>query len=146
MTSVRRLSLLGAIVVVAAVAVSAGFGSPGASDPAGQIRANLHAMVAALEHDKLAKFCSYSTDSGECMAAMRLAEAVLGSGKIGDYISDQQVERAEKAIDTAPVHVSRDGKRATIGTGRDADKWVKKGGAWKEVRDWKVALPGLSPS
>jgi hypothetical protein len=125
---VWQLLLLGAAGVVLA-----GCGSSSSSDPASQIRHNYHAMFAALKDNNLAKMCSYTVNSGGCLLGAGMANGFAGSGKFSDLFTDQDLELVEQQIDAAPIQVSPDGTRAIVGTGRDADKWVKRGSDWKEV-------------
>ena len=91
-------------------------------------------MLAALKDNNLAKFCSYMTDPGGCLGGMAMAKAFLGSGKVADLLGPSALKKAEKEIDTAPIHVSQDGTRATIEWGKgQPDKWVKVDGDWKTV-------------
>jgi hypothetical protein len=127
---VRVVSVLGLMVLVLAV----GAGCGGSSDPASQIRANEHQMLSALRGNNLAKVCSYMTERGKCIASMAMAKAFLGTGNLSDLMTEQDLKKAEKEIDTDPIRVSEDGKRATVpNSGGDPDVWVKVGGDWKIV-------------
>jgi hypothetical protein len=123
-----------ATTIVITIGLLAGCGA-GSSDPASQIRTNEHQMLAALKANNLAKYCSYATDRGECLGSMALAKAFLGSGKLIDLFTQQDLKNVDKMNDTAPVQISKDGTRATIDTGGkgDPDTWVKRGDEWRYV-------------
>jgi hypothetical protein len=96
-----------------AIAV-AGCGGGRSSDPPSRIRDHLHQVFAALKDENLARFCSFTDKPDQCLSAMAMAKAFMGSGKIAQFVSDSDFNAISSDIDASRIQVSANGKRATV--------------------------------
>lgn len=101
-------------------------------------------MFAALKDENPAKFCSFTDKPDQCLSAMAMAKAFMGSGNIAQFVSDSDFKAISSDIDASRIQVSANGKRATVhetckfafsDCEPSTDKWVNVDGDWKLVFD-----------